>query len=400
MAVPSRVQRRNANALTILMDDGTRHVAYKVGGFNWLVRGGGSGPGPGPDPDPDPITITNTCDGDSVVIEGNRMNYSVVIYQAAQALGLSDTLTRKAGVCALMTAMVESVMLMYANSNVPESLDYPHDAVGSDEDSLGLMQQRPSSGWGTVAELMDASYNARAFYGGPNGPNAGNPPGLLDQSDFETNEDWGALCQAVQVSAFPERYNCWRDGAEQLYDHIATSGTGGDFAWHYDPRPQDEGGDMPPNGSSDQPLAEFGPRELTGSFHEGIDFGYGSATAGATNRSTGAGTVSFAGDSGGWGLMVLIFHGTLDYNGEQKDIYTRHAHHSSLLVTAGDTVSVGTGVGILGDTGNVTGPHDHYETHVCAVGETPVNNINDPAGYRTAIDPRDFHSVMGNSVQP
>lgn len=53
---------------------------------------------------------------------------------------------------------------MYANRNVPESLGYPHDAVGQDHDSLGLFQQRPSMGWGSVAQLMDATYNSRKFY--------------------------------------------------------------------------------------------------------------------------------------------------------------------------------------------------------------------------------------------
>ena len=46
----------------------------------------------------------------------------------------------------------------------PESADYPHQGSGSDHDSVGLFQQRPSSGWGTVAELMRPSYAARAFY--------------------------------------------------------------------------------------------------------------------------------------------------------------------------------------------------------------------------------------------
>ena len=55
----------------------------------------------------------------------------------------------------------------------PESGSYPNDGNGSDHDSLGLFQMRPQSGWGTVAELMDTTYQARAFFGGPEGPNHG-----------------------------------------------------------------------------------------------------------------------------------------------------------------------------------------------------------------------------------
>ncbi len=62
----------------------------------------------------------------------------------------------------------------------PESANYPNDGNGSDHDSLGLFQMRPQSGWGTVAELMDPTYQAHAFFGGPTGPNYPSPRGLLD----------------------------------------------------------------------------------------------------------------------------------------------------------------------------------------------------------------------------
>ena len=36
-----------------------------------------------------------------------------------------------------------------------KSLAYPHDRVGKILDSIGLFQQRPMTGWGTPAELID-----------------------------------------------------------------------------------------------------------------------------------------------------------------------------------------------------------------------------------------------------
>ena len=40
-----------------------------------------------------------------------------------------------------------------------------------DRDSLGLFQQRPSTGWGTAAQVRDPVRPTKAFYGGPSDPN-------------------------------------------------------------------------------------------------------------------------------------------------------------------------------------------------------------------------------------
>lgn len=79
-------------------------------------------------------------------------------------VGAARHATEKDLVTAIMVALDESSLQNYANSTVPESLTYPHDNVGSDSDSVGLFQQRPSQGWGTVAELMDPATAAGKFY--------------------------------------------------------------------------------------------------------------------------------------------------------------------------------------------------------------------------------------------
>jgi hypothetical protein len=95
---------------------------------------------------------------------------------------------------------------MLSNTSAyPASALYPNDGDGSDHDSLGLFQMRPSAGWGTVAQLMAAPYQAAAFFGGPTGPNRGSPRGLLDIPNG-TTLPLGAAAQAVEVSAFPDRY--------------------------------------------------------------------------------------------------------------------------------------------------------------------------------------------------
>lgn len=84
--------------------------------------------------------------------------------------------------------------------------------------------------------------------------------------------------------------------------------------------------------------------------HAGIDF---QAETGANVRATGAGTVTAAGNSGGYGNMVEVDHG--------QGISTRYGHMSAILVKVGDTIEAGDIVGRAGSTGRSTGPHVHYE---------------------------------------
>jgi len=61
-----------------------------------------------------------------------------------------------------------------------ESLNYPHDKVGRNLDSMGMLQQRPSADWGPPSELMDPPQSFRKFYRG-----AGYNKGLLHQQGWQ-----------------------------------------------------------------------------------------------------------------------------------------------------------------------------------------------------------------------
>ncbi|MGY3317487.1 cell wall-associated NlpC family hydrolase [Arthrobacter sp. TE12232] len=124
-------------------------------------------------------------------------------------------------IIAIMMALQESSLRMLANPSVPASLNFPNDGVGRDHDSIGSAQQRPAAGWGTVDQLMDASFNARAFYGGPQGPNRGSPRGLLDIPGWQAM-DKGLAAQAVQISAFPELYARWEPAATAIVAALET----------------------------------------------------------------------------------------------------------------------------------------------------------------------------------
>ncbi|TWX41121.1 LysM peptidoglycan-binding domain-containing protein [Frigoribacterium sp. ACAM 257] len=77
-----------------------------------------------------------------------------------------------------------------------------------DRDSLGLFQQRPSTGWGTPSQLTDAVHATKLFFGGRSNPNAGKTRGLLDVPGWASMSVTDAA-QAVQISAYPTAYAKW-----------------------------------------------------------------------------------------------------------------------------------------------------------------------------------------------
>ncbi len=85
-------------------------------------------------------------------------------------------------------------------------------------------------------------------------------------------------------------------------------------------------------------------------YHTGVDF---AAATGTSLRAVGAGTVVSAGWGGAYGNQVVI---------QLADgYYAQYAHLSSLSVSSGQTVTAGQQIGLSGATGNVTGPHLHFE---------------------------------------
>jgi hypothetical protein len=88
-----------------------------------------------------------------------------------------------------------------------------------DRDSVGLFQQRPSAGWGTVDELTTPSYAAQLFFGGESNPNAGATRGLLDIPGWEGLSVTEAA-QAVQISAYPDRYARWESSARSWLSQL------------------------------------------------------------------------------------------------------------------------------------------------------------------------------------
>ncbi|MFE1791203.1 LysM peptidoglycan-binding domain-containing M23 family metallopeptidase [Streptomyces sp. NPDC059525] len=109
-------------------------------------------------------------------------------------------------------------------------------------------------------------------------------------------------------------------------------------------------------------------------YHTGVDF---IASTGTTVRAVGAGTVVSAGWGGAYGNQVVIRHA----DGK----YSQYGHLSQLNVSAGQTVTAGQSIGLSGATGNVTGPHLHFE-------------IRTGPSYGSDIDPLAYLRSKGVSV--
>jgi cell wall-associated NlpC family hydrolase len=179
----------------------------------------------GPVVEQTPTTLTaTTANGFHVTLGQAQLTRAATIVSVGAG---TKGVGRDGIVIALMAALTESSLRMLSNTGAyPDSATYPNDGDGGDHDSLGLFQMRPSTGWGTVAELMDAEYQAAAFYGGANGPNHGAPRGLLDIPDWNLLPK-GVAAQAVEVSAYPDRYAAYQPVAEAILDTIATGTAAG-----------------------------------------------------------------------------------------------------------------------------------------------------------------------------
>jgi hypothetical protein len=121
-------------------------------------------------------------------------NATTIVQQAlAKKMGV------RSAVVAVATAMQESTL---------NNINY------GTSDSVGLFQQRPSCGWGTVQQIMNPAYASDAFLTALQKYQAANP-------------DWASqplyqAAQGVQASGYPTAYAQWEDQAASLVQNITT----------------------------------------------------------------------------------------------------------------------------------------------------------------------------------
>ena len=112
--------------------------------------------------------------------------------KAVIAAGLQMKIPERGIIIGLATAMQESGLRNLANPNVPESLTFPSEGKGHDQQSVGIFQQQPW--WGTIRDLMTPRIAALKFFAA-----------LLKVGGWQQMAPTVAA-QAVQQSAFPDAF--------------------------------------------------------------------------------------------------------------------------------------------------------------------------------------------------
>jgi hypothetical protein len=124
-----------------------------------------------------------------IALSADQTNNAQAIIKATKEMNLPP----RAAVIAVATSLQETKLTNLGNLG-----------GANDHDSLGLFQQRPSTGWGTPDQLTNPDYAAKAFLGA-----------LIQIPGWQTMPLTDAA-QAVQVSAFGGAYAQWEQQAANL----------------------------------------------------------------------------------------------------------------------------------------------------------------------------------------
>ncbi|SDZ34253.1 Repeat domain-containing protein [Amycolatopsis xylanica] len=132
-------------------------------------------------------------------LTGERVSCASAIARATAATAFTKPYGKQAAVIAVTTAIVESTLINHTES--------------TDHDSLGLFEQRAS--WGSAAERTNPAWATGAF--------------LRKMAALYPDQSWrsapiGEVCQAVQVSAFPDRYQVQVHDAQLIVDAVWSGG--------------------------------------------------------------------------------------------------------------------------------------------------------------------------------
>ena len=98
--------------------------------------------------------------------------------------------------------------------------------------------------------------------------------------------------------------------------------------------------------------------------HDGIDL---AAPVGTPIKAARSGTVIYAGEQRGYGLIAIIEH--------SNGLTTLYAHNRELRVKTGQRVSDGQVIATVGESGRTTGPHLHFEVRKEGVPVDPLDHL-------------------------
>jgi len=264
---------------------------------------------------------------------------------------------------ALETAMQESGLL-----NLPKG----------DRDSLGLFQQRPSKGWGAAAQILNVTDSTTAFY---------NALDRVPNKDSLSHKD---AAIAVQIPSL-EAYSSWN--WDEIGNELVSGATAETCAQAQGARlPVKEGYIVSSGGAFNDP-GYSGVKP-----HKGIDLsGYSSGSLGKPVFAAFSGTVVTSAIGQGCTSDNSV---TIVQNEGFKVTYM-HMNGSDITVRVGDTVSAGDTIGAIGNCGNSTGPHLHFEVEPGTDKEAWINSIPKVSKFgSTFLDPVAVMAHFGVDLTP
>ncbi len=313
-----------------------------------------------------------TCGGTTIDLTGplpslnslssEQMHNAAIIVAVGQQIPVPP----RGWVIAIAAALQESTLHNYGNLG-----------SANDHDSLGLFQQRPSQGWGTPAQILDPAYASRKFY-----------------QKLLTIPGWQSMsltraAQAVQRSAFPDAY-AKHEPLATLIVNTLTGGAGRAVGSLVSLTCVQSGQIAASGWTNPLPGAPIvsGFRPPSRPTHDGDDL---AASKGTPIHAAAAGVVILARcnahtAAGAWwgcaqdgspsiigcGWYVEILHA--------DNVITRYCHMlTQPLVTVGQQVAAGQQIGVVGSTGNSSGPHCHFEVHLG--GDRGSSGAVDPAPF-------------------
>jgi murein DD-endopeptidase MepM/ murein hydrolase activator NlpD len=308
--------------------------------------------------DDDPVNLNAAAYGcgEGGPVDPNSKLPSIRQYGAQQIrnaaviinVGAKLKMPPRAWVIAVATSMQESRLVNLGN-------------LGSrnDHDSLGLFQQRPSSGWGTPAQVRDPEYASTKFY-----------EKLKKVPNWE-EKSLTRAAQAVQISAYPDAYAKHEPVATQIVNtlaHGAAKAVGNSLSMTCS-----GSGQIAASGWTNPVHADVGSgfRTPERPNHQGVDLiiaRYKPITAAASGIVSlvkcdedfrGRKTCNVDGypGKGGCGWMVEIRHA--------GNVMTRYCHMVQRpFVKENQKVTAGQIIGRVGTSGNSSGPHLHFEVHL------------------------------------
>jgi murein DD-endopeptidase MepM/ murein hydrolase activator NlpD len=102
------------------------------------------------------------------------------------------------------------------------------------------------------------------------------------------------------------------------------------------------------------------------------------------------------------GVVVLVDNfflaGNVIYIDHGAGVVTAYFHLSKALVAAGDTVKRGQEIGLVGNTGRVTGPHLHWAARYGAITVNPLDLVALDRGWYSASVSHRTSAASGTSV--